>query len=123
MLWVDKYRPVQLDRLSFHDDLTSQLRRMACKENVGNMSHLMFYGPSGAGKKTRVMALLREASLELFRFLFCIPKILFQIYGAGVEKMRIEVRSFKFKSSTVELTFISSNYHVELNPSDVGPYR
>ena len=70
MLWVDKYRPVQLDRLSFHDDLTSQLRRMACKENVGNMSHLMFYGPSGAGKKTRVMALLREASLELFFFSF-----------------------------------------------------
>lgn len=62
MLWVDKYRPVQLDRLSFHHDLTAQLRRMACKENVGNMSHLMFYGPSGAGKKTRVMALLREAS-------------------------------------------------------------
>ncbi len=64
MLWVDKYRPVQLDRLSYHDDLTAQLRRMACKENVGNMSHLMFYGPSGAGKKTRVMALLREASPE-----------------------------------------------------------
>ena len=60
MLWVDKYRPVQLDRLSFHDDLTSQLRRMASKESGGNMSHLMFYGPSGAGKKTRVMALLRE---------------------------------------------------------------
>ena len=61
MLWVDKYRPVQLDRLSFHGDLTSQLRRMASKESVGNMSHLMFYGP--AGKKTRVMALLREVGL------------------------------------------------------------
>jgi hypothetical protein len=66
MLWVDKYRPVQLDRLSFHDDLTSQLRRMASKESVGNMSHLMFYGPSGAGKKTRVMALLREVGLCYF---------------------------------------------------------
>ena len=62
MLWVDKYRPVQLDRLSFHDELTDQLHRIASKESVGNMSHLMFYGPSGAGKKTRVMALLREVS-------------------------------------------------------------
>ena len=64
MLWVDKYRPVQLDRLTFHRDLTSQLRRIASKENVGNMSHLMFYGPSGAGKKTRVIALLREVRID-----------------------------------------------------------
>ncbi|KAJ1484798.1 hypothetical protein T484DRAFT_1795771 [Baffinella frigidus] len=105
MLWVDKYRPTQLDKLDFHDDLTDQLRRMASKESVNRMSHLLFYGPSGAGKKTRVMALLRE------------------IYGPGVEKLKIDVRPFKFKSSTVEITFISSNYHLEMNPSDVGPYR
>lgn len=54
MLWVDKYRPTQLDKLDFHDDLTDQLRRMASKESVNRMSHLLFYGPSGAGKKTRV---------------------------------------------------------------------
>lgn len=60
MLWVDKYRPTQLDKLDYHADLTMQLKRIASPESVGNMSHLMFYGPSGAGKKTRVMALLRE---------------------------------------------------------------
>jgi len=105
MLWVDKHRPTQLDKLDFHPDLTQQLKRMTSEEAVGNMSHLLFYGPSGAGKKTRVMALLRE------------------IYGPGVEKMKVEVRNFKFKSNNVELTFIGSNYHIELNPSDVGPYR
>jgi len=41
-------------------ELTTQLRRVADKENVQKMSHLLFYGPSGAGKKTRIMALLRE---------------------------------------------------------------
>ena len=46
-------------------ELTSQLRRVADKENVHKMSHLLFYGPSGAGKKTRVMALLREVHLCL----------------------------------------------------------
>eukprot|EP00277_Geminigera_cryophila_P035105 CAMPEP_0173130480 /NCGR_PEP_ID=MMETSP1102-20130122/60032_1 /TAXON_ID=49646 /ORGANISM="Geminigera sp., Strain Caron Lab Isolate" /LENGTH=146 /DNA_ID=CAMNT_0014041537 /DNA_START=60 /DNA_END=497 /DNA_ORIENTATION=+ len=86
-------------------ELTSQLRRVADKENVQKMSHLLFYGPSGAGKKTRIMALLRE------------------IYGPGVEKLKVDVRPFKFKSSEVEVTFLSSNYHVELNPSDVGPYK
>jgi replication factor C subunit 3/5 len=49
--------------------------------------------------------------------------LLREIYGAGVEKLKVDVRPFKFKSSTVEITFISSNYHLEMNPSDVGPYR
>lgn len=35
----------------------------------------------------------------------------------------MEIRPFKFKSSSVEITFVTSNYHVEINPSDVGPYR
>jgi hypothetical protein len=46
-----------------------------------------------------------------------------KIYGPGVEKLKVDVRAFKFKSSEVEVTFLSSNYHIELNPSDVGPYR
>ena len=130
------------------------------------MSHLLFYGPSGAGKKTRIMALLREVSAPReegvrrrhtsrnradaspsaqpqpvgFLALLCervrkgslehahrapgltVPALR-QIYGPGVEKLKVDVRAFKFKSSEVEVTFLSSNYHIELNPSDVGPYR
>ena len=87
------------------------------------LPHLMFYGPSGAGKKTRVMALLKE------------------IFGAGVDKVRdpesystrtsltrfcdhqmhLEHRTFTTTSSKkVELTTIASNYHIECNPADVG---
>ena len=65
MLWVDKHRPTQLDKLDFHDDLTTQLKRISHPDSVGNMSHLLFYGPSGAGKKTRVMALLREVRFKI----------------------------------------------------------
>jgi len=100
MLWVDKYRPTSLDKLDFHQEQAAQLQRMVA---AGDFPHMMVYGPPGAGKKTRVMAMLREA------------------FGSGVEKLRSELREFKGSSDKkIELMTVSSNYHVELNPSDVG---
>ena len=66
-LWVDKHRPLSLDRVDYGKDQAAALSRLAAS---GDLPHLLFYGPSGAGKKTRVMALLRA------------------IFGSGVEKVR-----------------------------------
>ena len=52
MLWVDKYRPKNLDNLDFNFNLSSLLKKLA---KADDFPHLMFYGPNGAGKKTRVM--------------------------------------------------------------------
>ena len=73
VLWIDKYRPNKLDTLTLHSDINKRLTQM-CK--VANFPHLIFFGPSGAGKKTRVNALLRE------------------LYGPGTSKKRVENKKF-----------------------------
>ncbi|OLY81245.1 Replication factor C subunit 5 [Smittium mucronatum] len=116
-LWVDKDRPNTLEKLTFHQDLTTHLIKMVSPftfvfliivyklAETSDIPHLMFYGPEGSGKKTRIMALLR------------------QIFGAGAEKIRMDTRSFSTPSSrTVEINMLSSNYHIEINPSDAGIY-
>jgi len=61
---------------------------------------LLFYGPSGAGKKTRAMAFLRE------------------VYGeSAIDKLRFEHMEMKAPSGAkVELKAIATNYHVDVTP-------
>lgn len=100
-LWVDKYRPKSLGTLSFNPELTSQL--VALTRQPQDLPHLLFYGPNGAGKKTRCMALLQE------------------IFGSGVLKLKIDVRQFVTPSNRkLELNVVSSPYHLEITPSDIG---
>ena len=102
-LWVDKHRPRTLDRLDYHGELTSQLKRLVAGSEL---PHLLFHGPSGAGKKTRINGMLRA------------------LFGAGVEKLRVAQAEFEVGASKkkVSLTTVASNYHIEMNPSDLGNY-
>lgn len=101
-LWVDRHRPKALDKLHYHEHLTSSLQSLA---KSSDFPHLLLYGPSGAGKKTRVVACLRE------------------IYGPGVEKLRIDQRVFVTPSSKkLDVTIVQSNYHLEITPADSGNY-
>lgn len=101
-LWVDKHRPKRLAKLDYHQEQAEHLGKLV---KGGDFPHLLVYGLPGAGKKTRVMCLLRE------------------MYGAGVERLRIEHQNFLTPSKKkVEITTIASNYHIEVNPSDCGIY-
>ncbi|KAK2170105.1 hypothetical protein LSH36_4g05070 [Paralvinella palmiformis] len=101
-LWVDKYRPNSLNKLDYHKDQAAHLRKLV---QCGDFPHLLIYGPSGSGKKTRIMCLLRE------------------LYGSGVTKLRIEHQSFVTPSKKkLEISTVASNYHIEVNPSDAGIY-
>ncbi|KAJ5215639.1 uncharacterized protein N7498_002046 [Penicillium cinerascens] len=101
-LLVDKLRPRTLDALTYHPELSDRLRSLA---QSGDFPHLLVYGPSGAGKKTRIIATLKE------------------LYGPGVEKIKIDARVFQTTSNRkLEFNIVSSVYHLEITPADVGNY-
>ncbi|KAE8733710.1 Replication factor C subunit 3 [Hibiscus syriacus] len=103
MLWVDKYRPKTLDRVMVHEEIAANLKKLVAEQDC---PHLLFYGQSGSGKKTLIMALLR------------------QIFGPSAEKVKVENRNWKIDAGSrtidLELTTLSSANHVELSPSDAG---
>ncbi|KAG5652157.1 hypothetical protein H0H81_006042 [Sphagnurus paluster] len=66
---------------------------------------MLFYGPSGAGKKTRITCTLRE------------------LFGPGVEKLKIDQRIFLSPSKRkLEINIVQSNFHIEITPSEAGNY-
>lgn len=101
-LWVDKYRPRTLAELHYHHDLSTRLTSLAAS---GAFPHMLFYGPSGAGKKTRISGTLRE------------------LFGPGAEKLKIDQRVFMTPARRkLDLNIVQSNFHIEITPSDVGMY-
>lgn len=99
---MDKHRPTSLNKLDYHKEQADHLKKLV---QSGDFPHLMVYGPSGSGKKTRIVCLLRE------------------LYGTRVEKLRIEHQTFLAPSKKkLEISTVASNYHIEVNPSDVGFY-
>lgn len=101
-LWADKYRPKTLNKLTFHGETTNQLTKLA--DSDSNFPHLLVYGPSGSGKKTRIMAMLRK------------------LYGtSSIDNLKVDVKTFTTTSNRkLEFNVISSPCHVEITPSDMG---
>lgn len=101
MLWVDKHRPKSLDKMDFHQELSKKLEKISSNNDF---PHLLFYGPSGSGKKTRLNAFIKS------------------IFGPRVEKTRVDIKTIKPKNTSKEITIttVSSNFHIVFNPSEAG---
>ncbi|GJE98086.1 replication factor C subunit 3 [Phanerochaete sordida] len=70
--WVEKYRPVTLDDVVSHKDITSTIEKFIEKNRL---PHLLFYGPPGTGKTSTILAVARR------------------IYGAGFRKQVLELNA------------------------------
>lgn len=55
--WVDKYRPHRLEEIIGHDEVKKTLIESIKK---GDLPHLLFYGGSGTGKTSTVLALVMQ---------------------------------------------------------------
>jgi len=101
MLLVDKYRPSDIESLDYHDEVSERLASLA--KNPATLPHLFFYGPSGAGKRTRISALLGA------------------LFGPSAHKLKLGQRTFTTPTGrSVDIHLITSDHHIELSPSDAG---
>lgn len=96
-MWTEKYKPKGFEELTFNHKSNEKLQNLVSSPN---MPHIIFYGPDGSGKKTRINCMLKE------------------IYGVQELKTHKDVYRVKENSKTHEIAIRYSRYHIELSPSD-----
>ncbi|KAK6591092.1 replication factor C subunit 5 [Cryptosporidium xiaoi] len=99
MLWVDKYQPRYLKELKCHKDINKLLEKII-KGSNGSIPHLLFYGPSGGGKKTRISSILHE------------------IFGDSVGKVKADM--IKPEGTNSEFVLCQSPHHMQISAPDLG---
>ena len=55
--WIEKYRPNKLDEVIHQTEIKKMLKETLVS---GNLPHLLFYGPSGTGKTSTILAICKE---------------------------------------------------------------
>ncbi|KAL9691429.1 hypothetical protein QQ045_011851 [Rhodiola kirilowii] len=102
--WADKYQPASLNGFSSHRKEAQLLKELVSQDAC---PHMLLKGPSGSGKRSLVMALLRE------------------IFGDASWNISHEIRYFHIQQdkrpTKVPVPLTLSAHHVELNVnSDVN---
>ncbi|KAI0285829.1 P-loop containing nucleoside triphosphate hydrolase protein [Russula aff. rugulosa BPL654] len=86
--WVEKYRPVTLDDVVSHKDITGTIEKFIEKNRL---PHLLFYGPPGTGKTSTIIAVARRIYGQTFR------KQILELNASddrGIDVVREQIKQF-----------------------------
>ncbi|KAI0033930.1 P-loop containing nucleoside triphosphate hydrolase protein [Vararia minispora EC-137] len=86
--WVEKYRPVSLDDVVSHKDITTTIEKFVEKNRL---PHLLFYGPPGTGKTSTILAVARRIYGPNFR------KQILELNASddrGIDVVREQIKQF-----------------------------
>ena len=97
-LFIDKYRPKNIDDIFFHESLLNKLVHMS-KDN--SIPHIIFHGPEGSGKKTVIRLFLE------------------MLYGPTINKTSETVYNVSGSgNSTIQVPINKSNFHIIIEPNN-----
>ncbi|KAK8663180.1 hypothetical protein V6N13_025060 [Hibiscus sabdariffa] len=102
---ADKYRPKALKDFICNKSEAARLQALVQSEDC---NHIIFEGPPGVGKRTMILAMLRE------------------VFGPDRIQIREERKAFHLKGESVgriEVNVKESSKHVEVNLSDLRGYE
>lgn len=97
MFLIDKYTPKNIKDITFHSDIY-KLLELISKDN--ELPHLIFYGPTGVGKKTMInifLEMLFDASIHNST-----EDVIYNVMGSGNKIIKEVIKQ--------------SNYHIVLEP-------
>lgn len=94
MLWIEKYRPKELNAINTHHDITALLQCFTLR----TVPNLIFYGSVGSNKKTLVFSLINS------------------LYKAYPQFQKITTE-LQINGSRIDVSYLESNDVILINPS------
>ena len=86
--WIDKYKPTNINEIISHTQIIDTIKKLI---NADVLPHLLFYGPSGTGKTSTIMAIANELYGNNIRLM--IMK-LDASDDRGINSVREDIKSF-----------------------------
>ncbi len=98
IIWVEKYRPTKINRVTQHDDIKLLI---SSKKHQSNLPHLLLYGQPGTGKTTTALSICRYIFNSNPKYSDCYDKIFKQRVlelnasdERGIKVVREKIKNF-----------------------------